>query len=559
VWKKLPRSPLLNGLPDSLEDSTARAFLRSLWLIASGRAKFSARGRDKLSAWLARADDGASAPLTALAWAYALPELAHNGSAILPDGGEWWSLLASLLRLYHKTLTAFRERAEPQDMGPENRLADPLVQQWLLAELPLVLSRRLPEIAACAALADPVPETIKTFAQRYLDGQGQLPAVHWPKFLPWLACWTRIMAWEKDGGPSVWHPDGLLQFAWMIRERLRLTRGDGRLLLQDELPLPADADWLRQALAWAGDHDDRQISRALDPPLKKIVNFRWEDQTPELANNADWSRWGILRSDWKRTATLCGIDYSRPVLRADLSCGPLVCWSGDLELHVQFAGRTRQSLGPWEPVAWHADDDAQYLELEAPFEGGLRVQRQFVLAQADQVFLQVDSVLAEEPGKIDYVATWPLSARLEGWVGPQHPELELRGTRRRLRVLPLALSEWTSAARRQGRLSAEQGTLRYALQAHGTALSAPLWFDLAARRQRELVTWRPLTIAQDGRVVTADEAQGCRVQIGSRQWLLYRSLGPCQYRTVLGQHLGSEFLLARFETTGKTEVVLEIE
>jgi hypothetical protein len=43
------------------------------------------------------------------------------------------------------------------------------------------------------------------------------------------------------------------------------------------------------------------------------------------------------------------------------------------------------------------------------------------------------------------------------------------------------------------------------------------------------------------------------------QWLIYRSLGPVANRSVLGQNLRTDFLVARFLPNGTIERLLEIE
>ncbi len=54
-------------------------------------------------------------------------------------------------------------------------------------------------------------------------------------------------------------------------------------------------------------------------------------------------------------------------------------------------------------------------------------------------------------------------------------------------------------------------------------------------------------------------AAGYRVQFAKRQWLVYRSLTRPTNRTVLGQNLSSDFLHARFDRSGETQAILEVE
>ena len=59
-------------------------------------------------------------------------------------------------------------------------------------------------------------------------------------------------------------------------------------------------------------------------------------------------------------------------------------------------------------------------------------------------------------------------------------------------------------------------------------------------------TWRKLTVADDLRIVSDAEAVGFRVQVGSEQWMMYRSLANQINRSVLGKHLVADFFAARF-------------
>jgi hypothetical protein len=52
---------------------------------------------------------------------------------------------------------------------------------------------------------------------------------------------------------------------------------------------------------------------------------------------------------------------------------------------------------------------------------------------------------------------------------------------------------------------------------------------------------------------------GYRVQFGTNQWLLYRTLSRRGSRSVLGQNVLCDFLASRFTSAGKQEALVEIE
>jgi hypothetical protein len=105
----------------------------------------------------------------------------------------------------------------------------------------------------------------------------------------------------------------------------------------------------------------------------------------------------------------------------------------------------------------------------------------------------------------------------------------------------------------------EDGELVYFLQAEGRALYAPLLVDLKPSRVKQPFTWRRLTVAEDLAMQPADVAVGYRMQIGGEQWLVYRTLADAAPRTLLGQHLSSDFYFGRFDTEGEVEDLVEVE
>jgi hypothetical protein len=131
------------------------------------------------------------------------------------------------------------------------------------------------------------------------------------------------------------------------------------------------------------------------------------------------------------------------------------------------------------------------------------------------------------------------------------------GRRRVATVFPVCLPEWR--CERGGRLEWIDGQLVLTVPMHGRRLHAAVFVDLEERRQRRPATWRRLTVGQSLAAVPGDVAAGYRVQVGKSQWLIYRSLAPAGNRTVLGQNVTTEFIVARFRPDGSAEKLLEIE
>ena len=68
-----------------------------------------------------------------------------------------------------------------------------------------------------------------------------------------------------------------------------------------------------------------------------------------------------------------------------------------------------------------------------------------------------------------------------------------------------------------------------------------------------------LTVAEQLQIQPDDTAVGYRVALGDEQWLIYRSLSEPRNRTLLGHNLSTEMLVARFDTDGEVEPLIEIE
>lgn len=258
---------------------------------------------------------------------------------------------------------------------------------------------------------------------------------------------------------------------------------------------------------------------------------------------------------------MLAVDYRGRELRSELTCGGQVLWSGRCNPRIALDGVELSPASDWENLCWVSDDDADYLELQLEFLGGVRVQRQMLLARQDRFLFAADAVLCERPAAIEYRLALPLAEGVAFLPGEQSREgfLASPGGRRRAQALPLALGEWRGDSRRGDLATGEHG-LEFRLTAPAArALYAPLFVDLSPRRFSRPATWRQLTVAEDRAIVPPDVAVGYRAQVGRAQWLFYRSLAPCGNRTLLGQNLVSEFLAARFGRDGVAETLMEIE
>jgi hypothetical protein len=215
-------------------------------------------------------------------------------------------------------------------------------------------------------------------------------------------------------------------------------------------------------------------------------------------------------------------------------------------------------VGDWESLCWVSDEDVDYLELEIRLSEGLRIQRQICLARQDQFLFIADAVLGNEPRRLCHKLVVPLAAGINAEPAVESREVALAGRKPRGLVFPLALPEWR-IDRRCGQLAAAGGAIELEQTTQGNAVYAPLWIDLDPNRHGKPFTWRQLTVAEDRQIRPRDVAVGYRVQLGKRQWLVYRSLTRAANRTVLGHNLATEFLIARFGRDGTVTTLIEVE
>lgn len=543
--------PLLWALPPEIDPGPLRRRLSELSADARSAAPPAGRLEDGLLRWLGESVGGTpdrGAALETLAWGRAAARLAPRVSA-----EAWWSLLDHLL-------ATAREAADlPLD-------EDPLLHQLLAGELPLVLAYLLPEIKPCRDQAPAGRRAVWAGMDELLDGQGLPHARCLDLLRPLLASWTRCRA-TSDGVPGgAWKPAAETQYQWLVRQALRLARHDGSHVFsppggrgRDTALL--DTALLDAALEFGGDADDWRIAADALPFLsaRDARPADTDGKLPKPANHSAWAATAVLRSAWTQQSERLTVTYHGLTVRLEAAVGRDVLLSGTWEFEVRRAGRIARPVGTWEEICWMSDRDVDYVELEIDLEAGLRVQRHMLLGRRDGFLLLADAVLGNESGPLEYRGRLPLWPGVAFQGANASREGFLAARRRRLAlVMPIALPEWRGDAR-TGELGSGGDHLELFQASGGPNLFAPLWFDVDRRRMTGRLTWRHLTVGEARQAVPAEMAAGYRVQVGPRQWILYRTLGPRGNRTLLGHNLSTEMLVARFDRSGEVDALIEIE
>ncbi len=534
--------PLKWAVPDNYADLASPRLLKQLTRLATGHRIPAHTAAGLLRDWLTQAQNRAEDPVWALeclAWCHLLPSLIE----VLP--ADPWR-------------AAYRELFSAVEASAGLSLHDdPVRHQLLQAELAFALAYQFPELVECRALITPAMRAVSFAIAELLDGEGVPHAAYVPQFRSLLACWTRcsLMAsakrWKWCDAPAS------TQFEWAVRQTLRLSRPDGSLILSRS----SSGDWcpglILTALEEGGDRDDLRAAEELLPrPVAE--EHRRPTKSPVPSVHSEWGQVCLMRTQWSRKSPYFACLFHDGRLQSELATNGRVLWSGDVTPTVVVDGQRLESKSSWTDSCWFSDEDIDYLELEIELQDGWQIQRQMLLARRDAFLLVADAVLGPQGAAVQHETTYPLADGIRF-----EPESETRdGTLVNngclAAVLPLALPEWR-AAESASTLDCDAGRLRLTHRDNTARMYVPLWFDLNPQRARKQRTWRRLTVAE--RMVTqpADVAVGYRIQSQTAQWLVYRSLAACASRSVLGQNYVNEFAIARFDTDGVVDELIQIE
>ncbi|MHB8970611.1 MAG: hypothetical protein ACYC3X_07865 [Pirellulaceae bacterium] len=535
--------PLKWAVPDSYDSLPTPRLLKRLTRLATQQKIPRVATTRMLQEWLTDAEvrpHDAIWALESIAWCHLLPALA----AVVP--GELWSAACQRLR------TAVKSAAKI------NLHDDPLEHQLLNGELPLALAFVLPELQECRDLIVPASRAISLAMVELLDGEGMPHAAYLEYFRGLLACWTRCFIMGRAAGWKCCDDDANVQYAWMVRQALRLSRPDGTLVFSQGLSGDWCPDLLQAALAQGGNRRDRQMAQQVLPSPFAHRGNRCGGKLLASSAHSEWGEICVMRSKWSRKSPQFTCLFHGDRLRGELTTDGRTLWSGNTTPTVRVDDRPLELRSEWTETCWFTDEDVDYLELEVDCQDGWQIQRQMLLAREDRFLLIADAVLGPQPAAIEYQVRFPCAKDIHFDPAGETREGVLGNHRKISAVLPLSLPEWR-AAPANGSLQTDGDALQLAIAEKSQRLYVPLLFDLAPPRVSKRRTWRQLTVAEHLASQPRDVAVGYRVQLGNTQWLFYRSLAPRSNRSVLGQNVSNEFVAARFDRDGGLEELIEIE
>lgn len=537
-------SPFLWGLADRGPASTAGLHRRIEKLLAGKESR--AELAEELRYWLADATsprDSVQRALDSVCWCWNLPRLARRLPATL-----WWTLLNRLVET----------SANATQVGGE---VDPVAQQILAGELALTLAYLLPELKACRKLAAPARQALTAGLETLVDDEGLLQGRHWSQLGLLLGSWTRSARLGAELRNGSWSESAQNRYNKLVVQALRAATPTGSTILGTTAEVAWPATFWSAVLASSTKPAAKKLASLVLPRrlLSDIAVAAEKSSTSvEPAAQSDTSGVALLRSHWSRRSDLLAVECSDSVVQTEFIANGDRLWSGTWEIDVQIAGANLVPVSPWESVCWVSDEDVVYFELERAFAGGVRIQRQMLLARDDRFLLLADTVLGRQPAPVSYRGSLPLAEVNSIEPAEETRELRLRGAHSSVLVVPCALNEWRQGTQ-AGSLEVRDRSLVLEQNANGGNLFAPIFIDLDPRRQEAPLTWRNLTVAADREIQPADVAVGYRVRVGKQQWLVYRAMAERRSRTVLGANTWTPFLVTRVKKTGELETLLEIE
>ncbi len=495
--------------------------------------------------WLETADAYAKSALGITALAWHVPEHAHR------PGNEW------LTQWLQAVVDRIATYAPDLDESVVCHLA-------LQCELPLLIG-----LATSASQRTVLSEATKAMDNlaEYLERSEDAPApwlAHGVTYLrAALASVVRCRVLANTLGLRKWFPPQQSALANLLKHAARWARPDGTQLLAAGNSSPRSrAIWEALVKQTKNPKSLRSVMVSSGLAGAQVGNGREHiTKLPALTFYCDDAAGVCMQGDWRKKGSRFALDFSDSEICIE-ALGPKgkPLLAGEWTASVELDQQSQLQLDEWGEVCWFSDDDVDYLELEAKFGQHARVQRQVLFFREDRLLLLADAMLCDQLG------AWSLSSRL-----PLAGDVQFEAAKKttegfivspsggRSLVLPLHLPEW----RRQptlGSLTAEGELLVAQNHVQGQRLYTATLISLCNSHAKKPFTWRRLTVGEDLKIVGAEEAVAYRVQIGTDQWLLYRSLAQTKRRTALGMHTLSEFFVGRFDgSDGEVETLLTVE
>ncbi|WP_182868044.1 hypothetical protein [Stieleria mannarensis] len=503
-----------------------------------------------------------------LVWAAAMPGLLQH-----LEEADWWSLLG--------TIQDFRDGILQRDPTHPAVLIG-------VSEIGLTLAHRLRALPSCRRLADSSIDALKRWCEQDdLSVSAILSQPHQCRLaLASLLRQRRLLRFvppskqpkkkkqQKNGksktgliGPAF--EKSIDEIAVELATWVAALTGRGGVQAFSTLTTRDIQDDVGKhgLLTYAGDLDEESLRPAMKAALgtsRSKGRLAWQVSLPESMLHDEDAKVACLLPEWDVRRGRMVIDYSQRQARLEMTAGKSILINGTCETIVTVDGQALEPLGDWEATCEYTDDDVHYLELEQLHQGGFILQRQVMVLREDRCCFLADAVVRGQvqPGSahagvtsdasadalplIEYQVRLPLADKIDVQGEQETTELFLGDHRRRALVVPLSAGEWKNASSATRLQATEDRHLLLTSRGRGQ-LFVPLWMDLSRDRFSCKRTWRQLTVAEQLRLIPPRAAAAFRIQLGTAQWIVYRSMAASGPRTFLGKQIIADFYCARFD------------
>ena len=434
----------------------------------------------------------------------------------------------------------------------------------LLCEIPLLMLGLQTETSRYLVDAQIIIERMTSIVIDDFDGEGMLVSSELGDFAEVLASFARIIQIHSMLAVVPPLPETILNhFQWSVRQLLLICMGDGRLFGGKENQV--SVVFVELLLKLGGDPSDVRLAQRLgllsEPVPEFTTKIAVKAKRPTSSFHSEWAQLAILRSGWGRNRRELALSVIGTEIQLALQAGGNRVLHGQIESTLEVEGVCVEPTGTWIETCWQSDDDADYLEMELEMSGGWRIQRQFCVSRRSGAVLIADVVLGTGISDVRHtlkVAASATGARFN--VAGDGRELTVETGNLYGLVLPVGLSEWRSdrSVGTTGELTATDGLKLISSGEQVAALYCPLFFALTRKSADKKFTWRQLVVGNKLEREKQDQAVASRIQVGGRQWLLYRSLTEQANRTFMGQNYAAEFVFGEFLLDGKLKPYVEI-
>lgn len=430
-------------------------------------------------------------------------------------------------------------------------------------ELPLLVLGLQNAGTTCDADWQTIVDKLSLICDRNFDGEGMLASSDLCDFAEVIASIARIIQLAAMVIPRSSLPKRILdQFQWAVRQLLVICTSDGRPF-GDSSRL--DDEFVTLLLKLGGDPSDVRLAHHLgfleDSASRFTSELASKANRPKCSFHSEWAQIAVLRSGWGRKRRELAVCVNATKVEITLqACGNHIL-QGCIESTLEIDGNRLEPIGTWVETCWQSDSDADYLEMELKVTDCWRIQRQFCVSRRSGAVLIADVVLGT--GNSDIRHTLKIGIAAGATLKPSNDGRELFVETGNLHglVLPVGLPEWRgdhSGSVRGDLTVANELELVTSGEQH-SALYCPLFFALTPKAADKQFTWRQLMVANKLSPEAQDQASAARIQVGGRQWILYRSLTEQANRTFMGQNYTSEFVFGEFLLDGKLKPYVEIE